>query len=269
MMAMSRRRRIGVVCGLCCLVVLASGCASVKIERILPFTPTVDSVRVETQLAKGSEHAQLNGSLTRWKDKTVIWSGPLSSSNAMVEHLPVNPWSPGNPNLYALTVTASEKGKKPASKTVRFGFRQVQSKNGNVYLNGQPIFLRGLAINPPGRTVPEEIGKTKQFAYEYVKYLRDQHVNLIRLEPASQDWFDVCDELGMMVYQGFYGSPPTGLSKEEQAAQQKKLATQDEAAGKTFASRFRPEHARVPEGIRDLRSPSVDRHLYPQQRVTL
>ena len=254
-------RRIGVVCGVFGLVLVASGCSSVKIERILPFTPTADSMRVETKLGDGSEHARLSASLTRWKDKTVVWSGPLSSSNALVEKLPVNPWSPGNPNLYSLTVTATEKGKKPASKTVRFGFRQIESKNGNVYLNGQPIFLRGLAINPPDRTVPAEVGKTKQFAYDYVKYLRDQHVNLIRLEPANQDWFDVCDELGMMVYQGFYGSPPTGLSKEEQAkqaAQQKKLATQDEAAGKRLPRDFdRSMRAYQKEFETYVRHPSI------------
>ena len=208
---MTMTRRIGVVCGLVSLAVIVPGCTSLKIEKLLPFTPTADSMRVETKVDNAGSDLQLRGKLTpAGNAKTVVWSGPLSSTNALVEQLPVNPWSPGNPNLYTLTVTATEKGKQPATKSVRFGFRHVESRNGNVHLNGKPIFLRGLAINPPNRTIPEKVGKSKQFAYHYVKYLRDQNVNIIRLEPANREWFDVCDELGMMVYQGFYGSPPTG-----------------------------------------------------------
>ena len=85
-------------------------------------------------------------------------------------------------------------GKPVASKTVRFGFRHVESRNANVYLNGHPIFLRGLAINPPGRTVPEPLGSSRQFAYDYVKYMKGQNLNLIRVNEPNQDWFDVCDE---------------------------------------------------------------------------
>src|SRR5206468_2304777 len=113
-------------------------------------------------------------------------------------------------------------------------------KDGHCYLNGKPIFLRGIAINPPGRTVPEKVGESKQFAHDYVKYLRGQNVNLIRLEHDNQDWFDACDELGMMVYQGFYGSPPTGMTKAEEAAAvaERGLEAQDEAVGKKLPRDF-------------------------------
>ena len=230
-------RRTVILWSLVCLV--TSGCASVRIEKVLPFTPSADSVRIETKLADASSDAKLGGTITPAGDKNVvIWSGPLESPTTLLERLPVNPWSPGNPNLYHLTVTAREDGKRPATKTVRFGFRHVESRDGNIYLNGRPIFLRGLAINPPNRTIPPKVGHSRRFAYDYVKYLRGQGVNIIRLEPADQTWFDVCDELGMMVYQGFYGSPPTGMSKAEEAARQKKLAAQDEAVGKRLPPDF-------------------------------
>ena len=256
---MTTMRRIGVVCGLICLLV-APGCTSLKIEKLLPFTPSVDSMRVQTDVKNAGRDLQLRGTLTpAGNEKTVVWSGSIPSTNALIENLPVNPWSPGNPNLYTLTVTATEKGKQPATKKVRFGFRQVESRNGNVYLNGRPIFLRGLAINPPNRTVPKELGQSKQFAYEYVKYLRDQHVNIVRLEPANADWFDVCDELGMMVYQGFYGSPPTGLTKEQEAtARKKQLASQDEAIGKRLPPDFnRSMAAYQKEFEKYVRHPSI------------
>src|SRR5205814_2129706 len=122
--------------------------------------------------------------------------------------------------LYSLTVTASAPGgaildKKP----VRFGFRTIENRDGEIYLNGHPIFLRGIAINPPGRTIAPAVGMSRKFAEDYVKFLRSRNVNIIRLEPESQDWFDVCDEQGMMIFQGVYGAPPTGTelrrTKEE------------------------------------------------------
>jgi len=72
-----------------------------------------------------------------------------------------------------------------------------------------PGVSAGIAINPPGRTIPPEVGESRAFAEAYVRYLKSQHVNIFRLTTdQSQVWFDVCDELGMMMYAGRYGSPP-------------------------------------------------------------
>jgi beta-galactosidase len=213
--------------------------AAVTIEKVLPFTPTTSTLDVQTVVA-GGNGVTLSGKITPWKKSEVVWSGSIEA-RSLIEHLPVQPWSPGAPNLYELTVTASLSGKPLATKTVRFGFRQIESRNGNVYLNGHPIFLRGLAISPPGRTVPEPLGSSRQFAYDYVKYLRGQNLNLIRTSEISQEWFDVCDELGMMMFQGFYGNPPSGMSKEEEAAARasaKALAPVDEAEGKRLPPDF-------------------------------
>src|SRR5439155_15248183 len=109
--------------------------------------------------------------------------------------------------LYNLTATATKDHKLLAEETVRFGFRSFESRHGQFYLNGRPIFLRGLAINPPRRTIPPEVGESRAFAEAYVRFLKSNNVNTIRLTHDSQVWFDVCDKLGMMVYQGQYGSP--------------------------------------------------------------
>src|SRR5207253_3970293 len=100
-----------------------------------------------------------------------------------------------------------KEGRTITNETVRFGFRSFESKHGQFYLNGKPIFLKGIAINPPGRTVPAETGESRRFVEDYVRFLKEKNVNIIRMTHDSQVWFDVCDELGMMVYQGQYGSP--------------------------------------------------------------
>jgi len=83
-------------------------------------------------------------------------------------------------------------------------------KDAQFHLNGRPIFLRGIAINPPARGIPEGVGNTRKFAEDYVRFMKSRGVNMIRMEPESPIWFDVCDERGILVFQGFYGSPPDG-----------------------------------------------------------
>ncbi len=208
--------------------------AATTIEKILPFTPEVAAVRIVIT-AKGD--AELSGTITPAGGGDTVWQGVLgkAGSNGEVEktleHLKVDPWSPGSPKLYELKVAAAD----GATQTVRFGFRKFESKNGNFYLNGKPIFLRGLAIGPPGRGVPPETAFTRKFAHDYVAYLKKQNVNLIRVNEDSQDWFDVCDELGMMCDQGFYASPPTGLTKEEEA-KEKFTSKDDENDPETVAA---------------------------------
>lgn len=185
------------------------------IEKVLPFTPEADAVRIVVTAKPGSE---ITATITPWKGKDVVWTGSLGKTGnngeveKLVSGLKVKPWSPGSPNLYELTVaTGSEK------QTVRFGFRKFEMKNAQFYLNGKPIFMRGLAIGPPGRGVPDATGMSRKFAHDYIAYLKKQNVNLIRVNEDSQDWFDEADEQGMMLDQGFYGSPPSGLTKEEEA----------------------------------------------------
>jgi len=195
--------------------------ATVQFDKLVPFA-TADQVRVECVLRSPANISslELTGTITDRQSGAELWRGNLGRTN-MAGGLPqefsraitgLKPklWSLQSPNLYELKISAalSGDGKPPiAEKSVRIGFRSFESRNGNFVLNGRPVFLRGLAINPPGRTVPPETGESRAFAEAYVQFLKSQNVNIIRLTHDSQVWFDVCDELGMLVYQGQYGSP--------------------------------------------------------------
>ena len=155
----------------------------------------------------------------------MLWEGPLGkldleaaksgSLTQTVSDLAPQLWGPASPTLYHLAITASLDGKILATNCVRFGFRSFESRNGQFLLNGHPIFLRGLAINPPGRTVPDKTSETRAFAEAYVGYMKSKNFNAIRLSKDSRIWFDVCDELGMMVFQGQYASPLESVGKKK------------------------------------------------------
>ncbi len=150
-------------------------------------------------------------------DKTakVVFDGPVNFVSKedskllfSVKDLHVSVWSPTSPHLYQLTFTATE-GANVLEQKQRIGFRFFESKNGNLHLNGKPIFLRGIAINPPSRGIPDSIETSRKFAEEYVTFMKSIHVNIIRI-PNNETWYNVCDELGMMVFGGNYSSTVAG-----------------------------------------------------------
>ena len=194
---------------------------AVEFERVLAFA-TADSVRIEVAPPVGAGfggEVEFRATITHAGNGRLLWQGPLTqpASKAalgapitrMISGLKPELWSPDSPVLYNLQIIATKGDKPVAAGTVRIGFRSFEIRDGQFHLNGRPVFLRGIAINPPGRTIPSATGESRAFAEAYVRYLKSQHVNIFRLTTdESQVWFDVCDELGMMMYAGRYGSPP-------------------------------------------------------------
>jgi hypothetical protein len=108
----------------------------------------------------------------------------------------------------------------------RFGFRDFESRAGQFLLNGVPFFLRGWSINPPGRGLPSA-ASNRSFAEGYLRWMRDKAgVNAVRIGDGASDtnqhWYDVCDEIGMLIYSGPYGGVQCpgceGLSPEAELA---------------------------------------------------
>jgi len=189
-----------------------------KFEKLTAF-PGADSTRIEATVSSDTPEPDmiLTGRLVKEGAKTNVWvrqlstfdlrsAGSVSLTN-LVSRDGLQLWSPASPALYRLELSLISEGKIIATNSIRFGFRSFESRDGQFRLNGHPIFLRGLAINPPGRTVPEKTSQSRAFAEAYVGYLKSKHFNAIRLTEDSKLWFDVCDELGMLIFQGRYGAP--------------------------------------------------------------
>lgn len=184
---------------------------------------TAENVRIRLgwPASPWSGPLELEGELVPVGGGPVLWRGVLAEVRADVAGElertigPLKPrlWEPASPQLYVFKVAAKRAGQTIAARSVRFGFRSFEAREGRFWLNGRPIFLRGVAINPPGRGVPEAVGESRAFAEAYVRFLKSQNVNCMRISTdVSQTWFDVCDELGMMLYAGHYGWLP-GMSR--------------------------------------------------------
>ncbi len=216
-------KRRGWLAPLLVLMATLEACPQVRaleFDKLLALT-TTNSVRIEVAPRAGEDFAgvEFGAVITHAGNGRLLWEGPLgqvarraskgASFTKTVPSLKPELWRPDSPVLYSLRVTAAKAGKTLGAKAVRIGFRSFEIRDGQFHLNGRPVFLRGIAINPPGRTIPPEVGESRPFAEAYVRCLKSQNVNIFRLTTdESQVWFDVCDELGMMMYAGRYGSPP-------------------------------------------------------------
>ena len=197
---------------ICLLVLCESLFAQVRADRLDVFA-TDNSLRLELVASSDRAYSSaLSASITSCADGSLLWKGEIGKLSLRkgadgqvlkyeIDGLSPELWTPSSPNLYTLEVSG-----KGLSLSKRIGFRRFEMKDGNFYLNGRPIFLRGNAINPPGRGIPEALEKSKEFARDYIRFLKSQNINIIRI-PTNQNWLDVCDEEGMMVFGGRYGRP--------------------------------------------------------------
>jgi len=122
--------------------------------------------------------------------------GELRSSAAVAK---VEAWSPEHPALYTLLTTVSD-GKQVDETKVRIGFRQIEAKGTQILLNGQPVTIRGLSRHQflAGKGMSLSVAEDRRD----IEDLKALGANFVRLAhyTQSQDVYDACDELGLMVW---------------------------------------------------------------------
>jgi len=198
---------------------------SVNPDEILFFIKTTSTAfSVDVKCNQILVSPELNYQILKANDGKLFREGKLTgkASGGIVSFLSgeMQPelWTTTHPALYNLKLNLMDKGSLVKTLTYRMGFRDFETRNGQIFLNGNPVFLRGIAINPPGRGIPDEVETSRKFAEEYVRFMKGINVNIIRI-PDDETWYNVCDELGMMVFGGNYSaavggeSPPTDYEK--------------------------------------------------------
>lgn len=127
-----------------------------------------------------------------------ILSGVFQAAdgNAHMEGLvkDVKAWTAETPELYVLTVSV-----EGHEIQVRVGFRRIELKNNNFYVNNQIILLNGVNHHDydpvEGRAVSYEKMK------EDILLMKQHNINGVRCShyPANEYFYDLCDEYGLYV----------------------------------------------------------------------
>lgn len=110
-------------------------------------------------------------------------------------------WTADNPNLYTLVIRLRDNKMNLIETTGRrFGFRTVQLDRGQLLVNGTAVKLRGVAYgnyDPATANHPSLVKMRKDLSL-----MKRYNINAILTtvySPASQDFYDLCDELGFYV----------------------------------------------------------------------
>ena len=110
-------------------------------------------------------------------------------------------WHPDTPHLYAVTVTLRLDGLPEHTAQKHCGFRTVAVQNGRIFLNDQPIYLRGMldqAYYPETTYTPNSL----ELLEDQVRKAKSLGFNCLRTHIKIEDprYYDVADRLGLLIW---------------------------------------------------------------------
>jgi hypothetical protein len=142
--------------------------------------------------------------------RTVLWDGQnmvaahtreISAGDSEIS-IPVaapKKWDSEHPNLYSLKTELLAAGAVVEEISQCVGFRQIEVRGNQLFVNGSPVKLRGVCrheVDPVrGRSLTREDWKldAELFRAANVNYIRTSHY------PPGEEFLDLCDEYGFFV----------------------------------------------------------------------
>ena len=111
----------------------------------------------------------------------------------------VNAWTAETPYLYKAYITL--KNKQGAAEVIpqKVGFRNVEIKNAQLLVNGQPVLVKGAdrhEMDPDGGYVV-----SLERMVQDIKIMKQLNINAVRTShyPCDPRWYDLCDEYGIYI----------------------------------------------------------------------
>ncbi|HYE00212.1 MAG TPA: glycoside hydrolase family 2 TIM barrel-domain containing protein, partial [Alphaproteobacteria bacterium] len=110
-------------------------------------------------------------------------------------------WSPAEPNLYRVEAVLAVGGAMRDEAAETFGFRTIEARHGRLFLNGEPLYLRGaldqdyycdtIFTTPSLEVLEDQLRKAKAMG-----------LNLLRCHIKVPDprYYEVADRLGMLIW---------------------------------------------------------------------
>lgn len=111
----------------------------------------------------------------------------------------VNAWTAETPYLYKAYITL--KNKQGAAEVIpqKVGFRNVEIKNAQLLVNGQPVLVKGAdrhEMDPDGGYVV-----SLERMIQDIKIMKQLNINAVRTShyPCDPRWYGLCDEYGIYI----------------------------------------------------------------------
>jgi len=125
-------------------------------------------------------------------------------------------WTAETPNLYTVLLTLkNSKGEIQEIEQTKVGFRKVEIKDSKLWINGQPVLLKGVnrhEFDPDlGRAITEDS------MIKDILLMKRFNINTVRTchYPDQPVWYDLCDEYGLyLIDEANIESHGMGFGKE-------------------------------------------------------
>jgi len=153
------------------------------------------ALRITLFDAAGAEVGRLEkkrlGTVAARAEKTVTFEMPVRAPKL---------WNAEEPNLYRLLITLADvKGNTLEAEAFNVGFRQVEIRDQQLFVNGRQIKIRGVnrhEFHPDlGHVVPFES------MLRDVTLMKQHNINAVRTShyPDDPRWYDLCDRYGIFL----------------------------------------------------------------------
>ena len=175
-----------------------------------------------------SEIAQRNIALALYDEDRLVFSDSISleiTAHETVEFFPskiirdVKQWSAEAPNLYDLSISVLDEANPQNNQYVKshVGFRRVEIKKGQLLINGQPIYIRGVDRHETDPYTGHVVSRASM--EKDIRLMKQNNINAVRSAHYPNDpyWLDLCDIYGLYVIdEANIESHPLAISEETQ-----------------------------------------------------
>ncbi len=123
-------------------------------------------------------------------------------------------WEPADPFLYRVTARLAV-GRSIDERSVRCGFRDFRFENGFFRLNGRRLFVRG-SHTVTAAPVGQHLAGDPELFQRDILTMKTMGFNCIRFiwGGSTRRQLDLCDEMGLLVYQESSASNPMEMSPQ-------------------------------------------------------
>ncbi len=153
----------------------------------------------------------------------------LAGNTMNTDFLVKNPykWTAETPYLYTLYITLSgQDGKVIEAIPQKVGFREVEIRDRQLLVNGQPILVKG--ANRHEMSAKGGYIMTLDEMVQDIRIMKEMNINAIRTShyPDDPRWYDLCDEYGIFLvaeanvegHGMMYGSSPLARNADYELA---------------------------------------------------
>lgn len=174
------------------------------------FTPYMSdgkwNAKIEVRLhnlSLQSMNAEVNVMLGALSKREIVQIEDKSEASVVFDTVfeNVKSWSHEDPVLYMLNTTLTVNGEETDDLIERVGFRTVEVRDTKIYLNGQPIYLKG--FNRHEDYAVDGCAVSMQHMVQDMDLMEDMNANALRTchYPNDERFLDLCDERGIMVWE--------------------------------------------------------------------